>query len=193
MGFKEVSSLDADNTTALGGVNKKTGRANPKTAEGYYLGTRKVESKMSLSGEASIHFLQTSKGNLGIWGKTDLDRKIQTVVPGQMIRITQTSMQAVPGKKDMYKFKVEVDAENTIEVEGLNSNDSQSDDNFEEDVPDQGTYEEETDVDAEEEQLDEAPVTRAARPAAPTATPDAARQAKVQALLNKGRTQTAKR
>src|ERR1035437_1599758 len=109
MAFKEIASLDADNTTALGGINKKTGKPNPKTAEGYYLGTRTVESKMSNSGEAKIHFLQTSKGNLGIWGKTDLDRKIATVTLGAMIRITQTGKQAVPGKQDMYKFKVEID------------------------------------------------------------------------------------
>lgn len=115
MAFKEVSTLDAENTTALGGTNRKTGKKNPTGAEGYFLGTRKVESKKSKTGFASIHFLQTPKGNLGIWGKTDLDRKLSAVAPGTMIRITQSGMTATPNG-EMYKFKVEVDNDNTIEV-----------------------------------------------------------------------------
>lgn len=115
MGFKELQALDAEKVTALGGKDKKSGKANPKTAEGFYLGSRKVDSKKSKSGFAYIHYLQTDKGNLGVWGKTDLDRKILSVDPGVMIRITQTGMQPTPNG-DMYKFKVEVDVENAIEV-----------------------------------------------------------------------------
>ncbi len=112
MAFKEVSSLDAENTIALGGKNKKTGKSNPTSAEGYYLGSRKVSNK---NGESSIHFLQTPKGNLGVWGKTDMDRKLSSVTPGDMIRISFTGMTPTP-RGDMYKFKVEVDSDNTIEV-----------------------------------------------------------------------------
>lgn len=122
MGFTEVQSLDADNTTAIGGVNKKTGKKNPLTAEGYYLGSRKVESRKAKSGYAYLHILQTPKGNLGVWGKTDMDRKLTTVAPGTMVRITHTGMQATPNG-DMYKFKVEVDSSNSIEVGNL-GNDS---------------------------------------------------------------------
>lgn len=122
MAFTEVQSLDAEITIALGGTNKKTGKKNPTTAEGYYLGSRKVENK---TGESSIHFLQTSKGNLGIWGKTDLDRKLTAVVPGTMVRLNFTGMQATP-RGDMYKFKVEVDADNSIDVSGLASSNSSS-------------------------------------------------------------------
>jgi hypothetical protein len=190
MAFKEIASLDADNTISLGGINKKTGKPNPKTAEGYFLGTRKVESKMSQSGECSLHFLQTPKGNLGIWGKTDLDRKLVNVAPGTMIRVTQTAMQKCPGKADMYKFKVEIDDENTINVASGEVGNTEEADDYEDDVPELSYgSEEETDVDAEEEELDVAPPARATRPAAPAATPDAARQAKVKELLNKGRTQ----
>lgn len=115
MSFKEISTVDAENTTAIGGTNRKTGKKNPTSAEGYFLGSKKVESKKAKSGYAFLHVLQTPKGNLGVWGKTDMDRKLQAVTPGTMIRITHTGMQATPNG-EMYKFKVEVDGENTIEV-----------------------------------------------------------------------------
>lgn len=120
MAFKEVVSLECENTTALGGINKKTGRANPTKAEGYFLGSKEVESKKSKNGKAKIHVLQTSDGNLGVWGKTDLDRKMLTVAAGAMIRITQNGKTPTPNG-DMYKYKVEVDTENTIDVGGLSS------------------------------------------------------------------------
>lgn len=118
MGFKEVNSLDADVTVAIGGRNKKTNKENPTSAEGYYLGSKKVASAKSKTGFAYIHILQTPKGNLGVWGKADMDRKVTTVTPGTMIRITHTGMQATPNG-DMYKFKIEQDDTNTIDVGGL--------------------------------------------------------------------------
>lgn len=118
MGFKEVNSLDADVTVAIGGRNKKTNKENPTSAEGYYLGSKKVASAKSKTGFAYIHILQTPKGNLGVWGKADMDRKVTTVMPGTMIRITHTGMQPTPNG-DMYKFKIEQDDSNTIDVGGL--------------------------------------------------------------------------
>jgi hypothetical protein len=115
MGFKTVASLDADVTVALGKKNKETGKPYPKQAEGYYLGSRAVESKR---GNSKLHFLQTSEGNLGVWGTTDLDRKLGQVVHGTMIRITSTGTKETP-KGDMYMYKVEVDGDNTIDVSGL--------------------------------------------------------------------------
>lgn len=132
MAFKEVQSLDADNTTALGGFNKKTGKKNPTNAEGYYLGTRQVDSPRSKSGKSALHFLQTPKGNLGVWGKTDLDRKLSNVPAGTMVRITQSGTVPTPNG-DMYKFKVEVDPDNTIEVAAPESaafSGSEEDDNY---------------------------------------------------------------
>lgn len=126
MGFKEVASLDADFTTAIGGKNKKTGKPNPKSVEGYFLGSRTVESKKGKNGTAKIHFFQTNNGNLGVWGKTDLDRKISTVAPGSMVRVTHTGMQATPNG-EMYKYKVEVDADNAIDVSSLAGSEESSD------------------------------------------------------------------
>lgn len=177
MGFREVATLDADKTVALGGSNRKTGKKNPVSAEGYFLGTRKVESKKSKNGYANLHFLQTSQGNLGVWGKTDMDRKLAAVTPGTMIRITQTGMQATPNG-DMYKYKVEVDETNTIDVSGLAnvSANTETEDVEASDDNDGAEYgdSEESDANDEDEQQDAALLA-------------AERKAKVQALLSKGK------
>lgn len=113
MAFAEVSSLDAEVTVALGKTNKATGKPYPKQAEGYYLGNRTVANKR---GESKIHFLKTAKGNLGVWGTTDLNRKLSQVVAGTMVRITSTGTKPTPNG-DMYTYKVEQDNANAIEVQ----------------------------------------------------------------------------
>lgn len=180
MGFKEVQDLDCETTTALGGRNKTTGKANPTKVEGYYIGSKDVDSPKSKTGACKLYVIQTANGNLGIWGKTDLDRKMGSVPQGAMIRITQTGMQKIPGKNDMYKFKVEVDAENTIEV-STSLTQGQA-----EDAGNDYAADEETDLDDDTQLFDEAPPVRASRPAQAATVPDAARQKRVQDLL-KGR------
>ncbi len=115
MAFKEVSSLEADTTISLGGFNKKTGKANPTKVEGYFLGKKEVSSPRSKTGKSSLYILQTAKGNVGVWGKTDLDRKMGSVVPGTMIRVTQNGTRPTPNG-DMYTYKVEYDDSNRVEV-----------------------------------------------------------------------------
>lgn len=127
MGFKEVASLDADVTIALGKTNKETGRPYPKQAEGYYLGSRAVENKR---GKSSLHFFQSGIAykelglgvgqNLGVWGTTDLDRKLGQVTPGTMVRVTSTGTKPTPNG-EMYTYRVEADDTNTIDVTGLNT------------------------------------------------------------------------
>lgn len=178
MGFKEVASLDADNAIALGGFNKKTKKDNQKSAEGYYLGSRTVSTK---KGDAQLHFLQTPKGNLGVWGKTDMNRKLSAVQPGTMIRITHTGMQTTPNG-DMYKYKVEVDKENTIEVEGLAADaGNSSDDNGSEDE----SYDAGSDDSGNDESDDNAEQDEDEAQAAALAA--AEKKAKVEALLNKNK------
>jgi hypothetical protein len=116
MAFKEVASLDADVTVALGKKDKNTGKAYPKQAEGYYLGSRTVPGKR---GPSTLHFLQTPAGNLGVWGTTDMNRKLSGITAGNMVRITSTGVKATP-KGDMYTYKVEEDNTNSIEVSALN-------------------------------------------------------------------------
>lgn len=116
MAFKELASLDAETVITIGGRDKKTGKANPTNAEGYYLGNRVV--KGSKYGDSTLHFFQTAKGNLGVWGKTNLNNKLAAVNPGTMIRVTYAGLKSTKNG-DMHSYKVEVDADNTIDVESL--------------------------------------------------------------------------
>lgn len=118
MGFKTVTDLDAETTVAIGGFNKKTKRDNPTSVEGYYLGKRDVASKKAKSGFCSIYYFQTPKGNVAVWGKTDMDRKMSGVIAGTMTRVSFDKMVPTPNG-EMYKYKVEFDPENTIEVTQL--------------------------------------------------------------------------
>lgn len=127
MGFKEVTDLSAEVTISLGGYNKKAKKENPTTVEGYYLGTKTVPDKKKQSGESNIYFFQTKKGNIGVWGKTDLDRKMTSVTPGTMTRASYSHMQETQNGP-MYKYKVEVDANNTIEVSTTSSVESYDED-----------------------------------------------------------------
>jgi hypothetical protein len=179
MAFKEVTSLDADTAISLGGYNKKIKKENPTTAQGFYLGTRMVPSKMASTGEAALHVLQTPKGNLGVWGKADLDRKLRQVEPGTMIRITQTGTRPTNKGNDAYVFKVEVDSSQTIDVGNLNAG-AASDEGDDEVNSEFSDY---SDDMGDEEEVEEAPPARPTRPAQAAAAPDAARQAKVKELL----------
>lgn len=175
MGFKEVLDLDANMTISLGGRDKKTGKPNPTQAEGYFLGSKQVVSKRAKTGFSYLHILQTEEGNLGIWGKTDLDRKIRSVPAGAMTRITQSGMQ-VTENGDMYKFRVEVDADNSIDVSSISS----SDRNDTQDVVTSDTEDHE-----EEAALDEPNLVKTAPPKVAASTPTSSQQSRVQALLNR--------
>lgn len=181
MSFKEITSLDADNTVSLGGRNKKTGKANPTSAEGYFLGTRQVNSPKSKTGTAAIHFLQTPKGNLGIWGKTDMDRKLSNVTPGAMIRISFDKMVPTPNG-EMYKFKVEVDASNTIEIDLQSNATADTGAGYGDDGTDAtGSDNDEDDAAEATSRYEEEEVSQSAALSA------LERKNKVQALLNKGK------
>ena len=143
MAFQEVTDLSADVTVSLGGINKKTNKPNPTKVEGYYLGSKKVEDRKKKSGFSYIYFLQTPKGNLGVWGKTDLDRKMLSVTPGHMVCITQEGSVPTPNG-DMYKFKVQFDPDNTIEVVSQSSADVQPEGYVDEEEDDDQGEEEDT-------------------------------------------------
>lgn len=173
MAFKEVSSLDADVTVALG-KKDKSGKPYPKQAEGYYLGSRTVKGQR---GDSTLHILQTAKGNLGVWGTTDLNRKLGSAVPGVMVRITSTGTKPTP-KGDMYTYKVEADTDNTIEVSSAAPADNE--DSFEAAVADSSDISYEAEEESNEDEDQDAIL--AAQEAA------LARKAKVQAMLNKAKT-----
>lgn len=182
MGFTEVQSLDCDQVIALGGADRKTKKANAKSIEGYFLGSKKTVDEKKKSGVGYIHVFQTKTGNIGVWGKTDLDRKLLTVAPGSMTRVTHTGF--APTKNgEMYKYKVEVDSENTITVASLSE--ASVDETASEDLIEE-SYEE-SDLGSEEEALDEvvAPAPKAAAKVSTAKAPSAAASARVQEILSR--------
>jgi hypothetical protein len=141
MGFQEVADLDASVSYALGGRNKKTGKPNPSSIEGYFLGTRQVPSTKSKTGFCALHFFQTAEGNVGVWGKTDLDKKLTGVPAGVMTRVKFTGMQETKNNP-MFKYSVAIDKSNTIDVASFDENSSgDTDTGGEDDVDSSGGYE----------------------------------------------------
>ncbi len=193
--FEDVLDLGVDTAIQLGGFNKKLKKDNPTTAEGYYIGSRDIPSKFSKTGFSKLHVFSQGtvggtpvKGSLGVFGKTDLDSKMAVVEVGARTRLTNTG--SVPTNKgnDMLKYRVQVDRSDAIDVSsiaGTETNTGGVAGEEETQYADGGV--EETDLDSEETQVDELPPVRATRPATPAQAPSAARQAQVQALLNKGR------
>lgn len=141
MAYKELVSLDTDLVISLGGVDGESGKKNPTELEGFYLGFKEVPSKKSKTGLSKIHIFQTSKGNIGLWGKTDTDRQLATGSVGLMTKVTYLNKVTLPNGNPMHKFKIAQDPDNKIEVGSLptgasNSNlsyaapDAEEDDNF---------------------------------------------------------------
>ncbi len=180
MGFKEVSSLDADVTVALGKKNKETGKPYPKQAEGYYLGNRSVKSKR---GDSVLHFLQTSEGNLGVWGTTDLNRKLSQAKVGTMVRITSTGTKPTPNG-DMYTYKVETDSTNTIEVEFAAATTTTEDESGDSDANYASSNED------SEEAVDEDDEQSAAVALLEAQAARAAKAAKVQEIMNRAKSKS---
>jgi len=168
MGYKTVVELKSDQTIKLGGKDA-TGKANPTSIEGYYLGHRETKSDYGIG---VIHFFQTQDGNVGVWGKTNMNRQLTKDRLGQMVLVTFTGMgKAQKGKAAPYNFQVQYDDGNTIDVGGvaLSNTDTHEDvDNVE---------------DLNDEPLDEVQPERATAPKRPATTPSASRQAEIQAML----------
>jgi len=179
MGFEEVISLDADITYSLGKLNKKTGKTDPKTAEGYYLGNRTVEG--GKYGKSVLHFLKTPKGNLGVWGSGDLNKKLGNVSVGTMVKIEFTGMKPTP-RGDMRSFKVSQDKENTIEVE-ISASAPAYEDELENNESDTGYSYEGGGQGDDGDDYEEPTETPLAAAPATNGTTAAERQARVQALL----------
>lgn len=182
MAYETITDLSADTTISLGGVNKKTGKPNPKEIEGYYLGNKQVEDKKKKSGVSYIYIFQTAKGNVGVWGKTDLDRKMQSAVIGAMVKATHVGFTSTPNG-DMYKYDVKQDKSNTIEVSepSVSSQLAQAyaDDTYEQQAAPK--YDDEDDYSQED-------MEDGAQETALVAAADAAlRKAKVAALLGKNK------
>lgn len=170
MAYKELASLEADQTISLGGTNSKTGKPNPTQVEGYYLGSKEVESPKSKSGKAYLYYFKTAKGTTAVWGKTNMDRKMASANIGEMTLVIQNGTQKTTNGT-MYLYSVQQDDSNTISVSvpKLNTNERIDDDY------DSSTNDEEVSTTTYEE--DEARQVNALSAAE--------RKAKVQSLLSK--------
>lgn len=152
---------------------KLGGEGNPTSIEGYFLGSKDTQSDY---GPGKLHIFKTKEGTIGVWGKTRMNNQLTSDLKGQMVLVTFTGMVAPSkkGRKPSYGYEVQHDPDNSIDVTGINL----------------GAQEPEAEEDfIEEDAADEAapaPVVRA--PAIAARTPSADSQARVQALLNKGRT-----
>lgn len=175
MAFKDVADLSADTTVSIGGFNKKLKKDNPTKIEGYYLGSKQVADAKKKSGVSFIYILQTPKGNVGVWGKTDMDNKMKAVRPGTMIEISFDKMVSTPNG-DMYKYRVRFDEENTIEVQTPEPQSCQA----ASDSDDDETYAATT-AEVTEDEVDDEDAQQAAQLAI------LERQAKVKALLSKNK------
>lgn len=181
MGFQKVTSLDADITYALGKKNKQTGKADPSSVEGYYIGNREVDTKL---GKTKLHIFQTPKGNIGIWGGTDMNRKLSQVALGSMARVTAAGKKPTP-RGDMNVFNVEVDKENSIEVSAgdFSSNESMGDNSDQ--IDSSAFSDDDSDADDSESDFDADDSPRSQSHIGGLTA--AQRQEKVQALLNKNK------
>lgn len=186
MAFEDVVDLDCSVTYAIGGVDKKSGKKNPTSIEGYYLGSRQVPNSKYNNGMSTLHIFQTTRGNEGVWGKTNLDTQLSTVTPGRLTRVIFIGM--VDTKNNpMYKYKLQVDKKNTINVgaeSDLDSDESQSAAVYDGDNLNELSEDDDTGA---EEPLDEIEVARAVAPRVAAKMPSQEQQRKVQSLLGKKR------
>lgn len=143
MAYKKVADLSGDiPAIAIGGFNKKLKQDNPTSVEGYYLGSRDVPSEKSKTGKAKIHVFKTPKGNQPVWGKTDMDGKLDQVTKGAHVKVEFSGMKKVR-TGEMYIYDVFEDEDNAIEEGILTASDPQEDEETETDYNDSGdNYEE---------------------------------------------------
>ena len=151
---------------------------NPTSIEGYYFGKKETPDTNGY-GPGVLHFFKTNEGMIGVWGKPRLNKLLDTSDIGKMMLVEFTGM--IPngkGRKPSYGYEASVDPTNTTDVSGVSIGSSTGNagggDDYAEDAYD------ETVVDEDSE---EAPPVRVATATAKVAAPDAARQAKLQALV----------
>ncbi len=163
MAYEKLEGLSSDNTYALGKVNAKTGKTINQV-EGYYLGARTVPTS---AGDSVLHYFQTPNGNDAIWGSKTLNDTLTKNVVGFMILVKYLGKVKRPGGKTQHTYDIGIDRSNQIEV-------SSSPSGFGDDSDDDGgetTYTNGADEDAAQD----------------LAVAAAARKAKLDAALNKGK------
>jgi len=180
MAYKKKQDLSTDKTIKLGGIDEASQKPNPTSIEGYFLGTKTTPD--TGYGPGQLHFFQTEEGVVGVWGKTNLNRLLTPDLAGQMVLVNFKGMgPKVKGKNRAYLYEVQHDSDNTTEVSSFSSAEEPSSESVGSSEDEEYSY--------EAEDVVEAAPARPVAPAKAAVTPSADRQARVQALLNKGRAQ----
>lgn len=144
-------------------------------------------------GPTQKHLFKAADGGaLIIFGQRNLMQQLPTAKVGYMTRITYNGDKAstVKGRQPMKLFVIQQDKKNTTEVSGVDftpTDDVTGSSDYQ--TPSQTEFD--LDDDTETTPADEPAAPRAAAPRQAAKAPDAAAQARVQALLNRGRSKTA--
>jgi hypothetical protein len=181
MALKSFDTARPDKYVTVGGFSKK-GEKNPEWAEGYYLGSVSGTNQFDEGKTKVIFMLKTPAGIIGVNGNANLVNKMQdsergfkaaTGNPpiGAFLRIDFTGEVKSGKGNPMKTFKVQFDDENVIDVAAVSSQDENS------------SYQDEEDETEEQPEM-EAPVKTNT---AALAADRAARKARTEALLNKGK------
>lgn len=170
----------------LGGINKTTGKKNPTELEGYLLGIEDRANKFNPGKPQKFYLFQTKDGEVGVYGKAGIDSVLRGARLGAMTKLVSTGETLDTGKGfPMKVFKAFQDKTNFIDIGPTNAPaEAAAQDSY------TGIDEEVAQDDSDDSLFDETPPARPVAARTPLATPDAARQAKVQALLAKSRPRT---
>lgn len=185
MPFKTVADLDCETTVTLGGFDKKTRKDNPTSYQGFYIGAKTIESKL---GPSKLHIFQNEEGgNTGIWGKRNMDSKLQAVTPGHLTRVTFVGEVDTGKGNPMKKFRVETDTTSFIEVAKFeNTEEADSgDSDYNSASADDDVGLQEGDLDSDDSAPDETPPARAQPPKTAAKPPSAQAQQSVRDLIAK--------
>jgi hypothetical protein len=158
-------------TINIGGFDKTTRKDNPTQIEGFYLGAREIFSR-AFNKTDLIHTFQTATGEVGVWGKTDLNKQLKTTVPGTMVLVKYLGLERLKSGNSMHSYEVYEDSDNCIEVVT---------------TPQESYDAQEIEEEVEEEAVYVAPKA----PAKPTPSPSAVRQSSTLDLLSKARNKSA--
>ncbi len=188
MAYEKLEQIKA---VKVGGVDEKTRRPHPTELEGYFVNVEKRPNKMKPGTTQNFYIFLTAEGLRGVYGKAGIDQALKPARKGVMTKLVSTGKTLDVGKpRPMDLYEAFSDKTNVVDLSqvdyapGAEIAEEGSEDVGETQYAD--SYEE-TPLDTEEAPVDELPPVRATRPATPAQAPSAARQAQVQALLNKGR------
>lgn len=159
---------------------KVGGEGNPSFIEGYFLGSKDTQSDY---GPGKLHLFQTNEGVVGVWGKTRMNNLLTEDHRGQMVLLSFTGMiqPSKKGRRPSYGYQLKYDTGNVIDVSNVNVNTAPPANDNDSDSDEQYI----SDSEESNEPLDEVPPARPVAPARAAVAPSAAKQASIQALLNK--------